>query len=273
YFKQRFAQVTNPPIDPLREALVMSLSVHLGRQGNLLAETPQHADQIQLAGPLLREEELAALEGLERPRWLVQRLGLLFDPQPGVAAVDAALEGLLTEAEGAVRGGATLLVLSDRGVRRERAALPVLLAVSAVHQHLVRCGLRMQASVVAETGEARDDHQLAALLAFGASAVCPFLALRLIAGTVHEQGGERAAALEAQARYLKTLSKGLLKILSKMGISALRSYHGSQLFEAVGLDEAFLERHFTGTPSLVGGIGLAQLAAETLERHASAYAP
>jgi glutamate synthase domain-containing protein 2/glutamate synthase domain-containing protein 1/glutamate synthase domain-containing protein 3 len=270
YFKQRFAQVTNPPIDPLRESLVMSLGVHLGRQGNLLAETPQHAAQVHLAGPLLREEELCALESLERPAWSVRRLSLLFDPAPGVAAFQAALEALLADAEAAVRGGATLLVLSDRGVGRERAALPALLAVSAVHQHLVRCGLRPLASLVAETGEARDEHQLAALLAFGASAVCPFLALQLIAGTVAEGGQD--AVVEAQERYLKTLSKGLLKILSKMGISTLRSYHGAQLFEAVGLDEAFLERHFTGTTSLLGGIGLDEIAAETLERHAGASA-
>jgi glutamate synthase domain-containing protein 2/glutamate synthase domain-containing protein 1/glutamate synthase domain-containing protein 3 len=272
YFKQRFAQVTNPPIDPLRESLVMSLRVQLGPQGELLAETPAHAAQVHLAGPLLRADELRRLEALERKGWRTQRLSLLFAAQAGTPGLAQALEALLSAAAEAVRRGATLLILDDQGVGPDRAALPSLLAVSAVHQHLVREGLRMRASLIVATGEARDDHQLAALIGFGASAVCPYLALAAVAGAVAEQGGNAARAGEAQARYLDTLAKGLLKILSKMGISTLRSYHGAQLFEALGIAEPVIERHFTGTPSYLGGLGLAEIAAEALTRHAAAFA-
>jgi glutamate synthase (ferredoxin) len=271
YFKQRFAQVTNPPIDPLRESLVMSLATHLGPQGDLLAEAPGPGVQVHLEGPLLRTEELKALETWEGPGWVVRRLSLLFPAKGGERAFSRALDRLLGEAAAAVEGGATLLVLSDRGVDEERAALPALLAVSAVHQHLVRQGSRLQTSLVAETGEARDDHQVASLLGYGANAVSPYLALAAIRRAVQAGGNGEDQSGEAEQRYLKTLAKGILKILSKMGISTLRSYHGAQLFEAVGVSAALVRRHFTGTPSFVGGVGLAEIAAETLARHAGAF--
>ena len=269
YFKQRFAQVTNPPIDPLRESLVMSLAVHLGPRGELLSETPEHAAQVHLSGPLLQPAELDALEKLRREGWKARRLSLLFEAGGGGAAFERALERLLRDAAQAVNDAVTLLVLDDHGVGPKRAALPALLAVSAVHQDLVRRGLRLKASLIVDTAEARDDHQVAALIGFGASAVCPYLALQAIGGAAVEKGVE---AHEAQARYLKTLARGLLKILSKMGISTLRSYHGAQLFEAVGLAPELIDRHFTGTPSFIGGLGLADVAAETLDRHALAFA-
>jgi glutamate synthase domain-containing protein 2/glutamate synthase domain-containing protein 1/glutamate synthase domain-containing protein 3 len=272
YFKQRFAQVTNPPIDPLRESLVMSLATHLGPQGNLLAEAPEHAAQVHLEGPLLREEELKGLETWPGPGWASRRLSLLFPAQGGVPAFRRALARLCRQAAAAVEEeGATLLVLSDRGVDERRAALPALLAVSAVHQHLIRRGSRPRTSLLAETGEARDDHQVATLLAFGASAVIPYLALAAIAGAVDRAGGGEKERAEAQERYLKTLAKGVLKILSKMGISTLRSYHGAQLFEAVGVSSRLIRRHFTGTPSLLGGVGLPEIAGEVLARHAGAF--
>jgi glutamate synthase (ferredoxin) len=218
YFKQRFAQVTNPPIDPLRESLVMSLGE-----------------------PLLDSEDVSG-----------EQLSLLFEPP-----LDEALDRLLASAATAVRNGAACLVLSDRGVDPSHATIPSLLAVSAVHQHLIREGLRLDTSIVADTGEARDDHQIAALLGFGADAVCPWLALDL--------------AGENGDRYRDAITKGLLKIMSKMGVSTMRSYRGAQLFEALGIAGDVIERHFTGTPSPIGGIGLDDIERDVLQRHHDAY--
>ncbi|PYQ21848.1 MAG: glutamate synthase large subunit, partial [Acidobacteria bacterium] len=261
YFKQRFAQVTNPPIDPLRESMVMSLGVHLGAQGNLLAEAPEAAAQVHLPGPFLRDRDLAALRAWGGTGGQARTLSLLFPAGGGELAFRRALDELLREAVRAVEAGATMLVLSDRGVDAAHAALPMLLTVATVHQHLVGAGLRLRASLIAETGEARDDHQMACLLGYGASAVNPYLALAV----VRQESG-------SSERYLRALDKGLLKILSKMGISTLRSYHGAQLFEAIGIAPEVVRRCFTGTPSAVGGVGLSTIASETLARHASAFA-
>jgi glutamate synthase domain-containing protein 2/glutamate synthase domain-containing protein 1/glutamate synthase domain-containing protein 3 len=266
YFKQRFAQVTNPPIDPLRESLVMSLAVPLGARGALLAETPEHANQVHLAGPLLTADQLQALETLQRPGWRTRRLSLLVPSRGGVAAFRAALDALKRRAVAAFEQGVTLLVLDDRGTGQGHAALPALLAVAAVDHELVRRGLALRGSLIVETGEARDEHQVAALIGFGAAAVCPWLALDVIAAA--SPAGEAAAA---QGRYLGALSTGLLKILAKMGISTLRSYHAAQLFEAVGLSAELTREHFSLAGSAIGGIGLAEIARDTLRRHASAY--
>ncbi len=217
YFRQRFAQVTNPPIDPLRESLVMSLGQ-----------------------PLLDPQEVSG-----------EHLSLLFH-----STLAEALDRLLANATAAVRNGATSLVLSDRDVDESQAAIPSLLAVSAVHQHLIRQGLRPGTSIVADTGEARDDHQIATLLAFGADAVCPWLAFDL--------AGENGDS------YRAAMAKGLLKIMSKMGVSTMRSYRGAQLFEALGIASDVIERHFTGTPSLIGGIGLDDIEREVRERQHAA---
>jgi glutamate synthase (ferredoxin) len=245
YFKQRFAQVTNPPIDSLRESLVMSLDVRLGPQGDLLSDGPL-PPYVELPDPVLDSVDARTLSLL---------VGVRDD-------FERTLDALLTASAHAVREGATCLVLSDRGVDCDHAALPSLLAVSAVHHHLIREGLRAATSIVADTGEARDDHQVAALIGFGADAVCPYLAFEVV-----ESLGEEGAAV----RYRQTLLKGLLKILSKMGVSTLRSYRGAQLFEAVGIADDVIDRHFTGTPSFIGGIGLEDIARETLARHAAAY--
>jgi glutamate synthase (ferredoxin) len=268
YFRQRFAQVTNPPIDPLRETLVMSLGMRLGPRGPLLEETPEHAAQVHVPSAVLDPGALAAVCGTAPLR--ARRLSTLWTAAGGPAAMHSALEELLAEAAQAVREGATLLVLSDRGLDAQRAALPALLAVSAVHQHLVREGLRLQASLAIETGEARDDHQVASLVAFGAEAVCPHVALGLVRALAARAGQD---VQEAGARYRKALEKGLLKILAKMGISTLRSYHGAQLFEALGVHADVVERHFTGTPSQLGGVGLFGIAEEVLGRHRAAWAP
>jgi glutamate synthase (ferredoxin) len=272
YFKQRFAQVTNPAIDPLREAVVMSLATHLGLRGELLGPAGVDAPRLGLSDPLLDPADVAALDAWDETGWRVERLSLLFPSRDGAAGFAVALEDLLAAAEDAVRQGATLLVLSDRGVDARWAALPSLLAVSAVHQHLVRRGLRLQASLLAEAGDARDDHHVAALIGFGADAVSPYLALETIADAVGRAGGDASDFEAARARYRKALLKGLLKILAKMGVSTIRSYHGAQLFEAVGIGEALVERHFTGTPSPVGGVGLDEIAGDVIARHRAAWA-
>ena len=270
YFKQRFAQVTNPPIDPLRESLVMSLDTHLGPRADLRTETPEHAAQLHLDDPILEEDELRAIAAWRRPRWRVRSLSLRFAAEGGAGELRVALRRLLQEAEIAVRDGAVVLVLSDRGVGRRWAAMPSLLGLAAVHHHLVRRGLRLRTSLVVETGEARDDHQVAALLGFGAEAVCPWLALAMVRDAA-QAAGDSETASEAVRRYRYALSKGVRKILSKMGISTLRSYHGAQLFEAVGVADDVIAAHFTGTPSLVGGVGMEDIAREVLARHARAY--
>lgn len=267
FFRQRFAQVTNPPIDPIREACVLSSRVILGPRRDILTETPAHARQIHLEGPLLTPAQVAHLESA-----VVSRQTLLFDAAGGPAAFEARMATLVEESKRAVDEGATLLVLSDEGVDEERAAVPSLLAVSAVHQSLLRSGRRCQVGIVVVTGQARDDHEVAALVAFGAEAVCPLLALAAIREMVQRDGGGRADERAAEARYLTALERGVMKILSKMGISTLRSYHGAQLFEAVGLSAELLAAHFGIEPTLAGNVDLAALAATTLARHASAFA-
>jgi glutamate synthase (ferredoxin) len=254
YFKQRFAQVTNPPIDPLREALVMSLETDLG-------------EHVRLATPLLRRSELRSLLSWQRDGWSARKVSLLFERD-----LPAALDALLSECARAVRDGVTCLVLSDRGVDAEHAAIPSLLAISAVHHHLVREGLRLRTSLIADASDARDDHHLAALLGYGADAVCPYLALELISGIVCQESGSHEAAEAARRRYRGALTKGLLKILSKMGVSSIRSYRGAQLFESVGLGKALIDAHFPGTPSFVDRLTLDDVARQLLERHRDAFA-
>jgi glutamate synthase domain-containing protein 2/glutamate synthase domain-containing protein 1/glutamate synthase domain-containing protein 3 len=257
YFKQRFAQVTNPPIDPLRERIVMSLRSLLGARGDVFARREQPPTQLVAAGPVLRERDLQALLRSGPVIGEVRSLSLLFDARGGAAAAEAALERLLAQAGQAAGAGAAVLVLSDRGIDAEHAALPALLAVSAVHQRLMRDGLRLKTSLVADTGEARDEHQLATLLGHGAEAVCPWAALGVVGDA---------------ERYVQTLEKGLLKILSKMGIATLRSYQGAQLFEAVGLERGLVETHFRGTRCAVSGATLQDVLEDVLRRHASAFA-
>jgi glutamate synthase (ferredoxin) len=273
YFKQRFAQVTNPPIDPLREALVMSLGVRLGPRDDLLAESPGPGAQVQLEEPLLDAQELSRLLEWKGAGWRAHTVSLLFPAGGGVEAFRRALGRVLEDARRAAEDGVTLLLLSDRGMDAERAALPSLLSVSAVHQHLIRLGLRLRLSLVIETGEARDDHHVAALIGFGAEAVSLSLAVDAVSAAVRRSGGTTSDERAAQVRYRGALRKGLLKILSKMGISTVRSYHGAQLFEAIGIAPDVVQRHFTGTPCSLGGMSLRELAGEVLSRHGDAYAP
>ncbi|TMI83085.1 MAG: glutamate synthase large subunit, partial [Bacillati bacterium ANGP1] len=266
YVRQRFAQVTNPPIDSLRERLVMSLRTLLGARPNVLDEGPEHARLIELGSPLLSNPELADLRVL--PGFRARALSVVFPAAEGGEGLERRLIGLCDEAVYHVEEGTVLLMLSDRAVDPGQAPIPMLLAVGAVHQELIRRGLRMRVSLVAETGEARDVHQIAALIGYGASAVNPYLVYEAIAAEAARAGGEPADAL---ARYRRVIEAGLLKVMSKMGISTVSSYHGAQIFEAVGLDHALVEFALTGTPSRLGGIGLGEIAEDVLERHRRAF--
>ncbi|GIX47653.1 MAG: glutamate synthase [Candidatus Tectimicrobiota bacterium] len=268
YFKQKFAQVTNPPIDPLREKLVMSLYTYLGPRRSFLEESPGHARLIRLASPVLLEHDMATLRQL--PDFPAATLSTCFPVAEGAAGLEAALDRLCEEASDAIDAGKALLILSDRGVDAAHAAVPMLLAVGAVHHHLIRQGKRMKASLLAETGEAWEVHHLACLIGYGASAVHPYLALATVRqlAQAEEEGLDPEQAV---LNYKISLDYGLRKVMSKMGISTVSSYHGAQIFEAVGLSEALVERCFAGTASRLGGIGLAELAADVLARHREGF--
>ncbi|PZN06791.1 MAG: glutamate synthase subunit alpha, partial [Bacillota bacterium] len=260
YFKQRFAQVTNPPIDHLREELVFSLTTRLGPRPNLLAEEPGQARVIELASPVLTGRQMARLRELGRhePRFRWAVLEMLF-PATGPEALEPALDDLCRRAEEAVDAGCSILILSDRGVDAGWAPIPALLATGAVHHHLLRAGKRARASIVVESGEPRDVHHFATLIGYGAAAVHPYLAL------------EAARELGSEANFIKAVEGGLKKVMSKMGISTLDAYMGAQIFEAIGLAPEVLERCFTGTPCQVGGSGFRELAEDVLYWHRLAF--
>jgi glutamate synthase (NADPH/NADH) large chain len=273
YFKQQFAQVTNPPIDPIREKLVMTLVSCLGGEGNLLAQTPPQSRMLELEQPILTSEELSRLVAEPLPHFPVAVLSMLFEARSSSGsgydagvALERALEALCIEAERAVDRGASLLVLSDRGVDASKVPIPSLLATSAVHHSLARAGKRVRAGLLVETGEAREVADVALLIGYGAGAVCPYLAFEAIDAFEMEVSSHDRAH-----HYVHALDKGLLKVMSKMGISCLSSYQGAQIFEAIGLGKETIERWFPGTASRVGGIGLPEIARESLLRHASAY--
>ncbi len=272
YFKQLFAQVTNPPIDSTREAVVMSVSTSVGSERNLLGESPAHARQLVIPQPILLDAELERLRQVDSNVFSAQTLDITWPVAEGTAGLDAALERVSREADEALDGGANILILSDREVGPERVAIPALLAVSSLHHHLVRAGTRLQAGLVIESGEPRDVHHFATLIGYGAAAVNPYVMLETLAHLAEEGWlPESITAEQAQKRAIKGIAKGLLKTISKMGISTISSYCGAQIFEAVGLEPALVERHFTGTPSRIGGIGTTVLAREALDRHARGY--
>ncbi len=271
YFKQRFAQVTNPPIDPLREQLVMSLYTYLGPRGSLLKEEAGHAALLRLDSPILTDDKLTTLAHAEDHALRAAKLSVCFPAADGPSALEPAVRALCAEAEAAVTAGCSLLIVSDRDVDAEHAGIPMLLAVGAVHHHLIRTGQRMRASIVVETAEAREMHHFALLIGYGASAVNPYMAFGTIRHLV-EEGHDVAIGVErAIANYLKVIQKQLLKIMSKMGISTITAYHGAQIFEAVGVGREVIATCFTGTPSSVGGIGFEEIAREVLGRHAQAF--
>jgi glutamate synthase domain-containing protein 2/glutamate synthase domain-containing protein 1/glutamate synthase domain-containing protein 3 len=272
YLRQLFSQVTNPPIDPIREQMVMSLSTHIGPEGNLLDEKPEHAKRIRVARPILTNYDLEKIRSLEGGRFASITLPALFRAADGPGALGPAVDALCERASQAVREGYRLLILSDRGVNEEWAAIPSLLATAAVNHHLIREATRTEVGLIVETGEAREVHHFACLLAFGAGTINPFLAFESLTDLADE--GYLPEGIDgetAQAKYIKAIDKGLLKIFSKLGITSVRSYLGAQAMEAVGLGPELVNRYFTGLPSRLGGIGLAELGEETLRRHRRAY--
>ncbi len=268
YFKQLFAQVTNPPIDPLREELVMSLNSFIGRERNLLDETPEHCRMLKIIQPILTPEDMLRLRGSTHPDLAAAEIDMLFPAGGDGKALETALARLFVQADKAIRGGATLLILTDRNMNAGRAPIPSLLATAGLHHHLIRRGLRTQASIVVESGEPREVIHFALLLGYGANAICPHTVLSTIR-ELSENEALEAPLLPGEAvdKYITSVKKGLLKTFSRMGISTLRSFLGSQIFEAVGLGKELVDNYFTNTASRIAGIGLPEIAAETAERH------
>lgn len=272
YFRQLFAQVTNPPIDPIREEIVMTEETKLGIEKNCLEDGPEHCRRLRLKRPIITNHTLAKIREVQHYHLKSTTLSLLFEPTGSEQDLEEALNRLFQEAEKAIGQGYTLLILSDRGVDQHHASIPILLACSGLHHYLIRQGMRNKVSLLAETGEARDMHHFALLIGYGVHAVNPYLALETIEDEIEK--GHYPSEIDsetAKAHFLKAMRKGLFKIISKMGISTIQSYCGAQIFEAVGLNEAFIEKYFTGTPSRIGGIGLQELQQETIRRHTQAY--
>ncbi|MBV9534532.1 MAG: glutamate synthase large subunit, partial [Solirubrobacterales bacterium] len=272
YFKQLFAQVTNPPIDPIRESVVMSLQAGIGAEKNLLEESPEQAHQLVMDQPILRNHELEKLRQVSHEVFDAATIDITWPIEEGPDGMESRLAALCEEAERYVEHDANILILSDRNLGPERVAIPSLLAVGAVHQHLVRRGTRTRTGLVIESGEPREIHHMATLIGYGAAAINPYVMFEsldeLAQRSLLPEDLERE---EAEKRIVKAIGKGLLKTISKMGISTIKSYCGAQIFEAVGLESRLVERYFTGTASRIGGVGAEQLSTEAMERHFRAY--
>ncbi len=274
YFKQLFAQVTNPPIDPIREELVMSLTSYIGTERNILSETPENCHTLKMPHPVLTNRDLEKLRRISRGDLLASTLPTIFSVLEGEAGLKRALDGLCRRASLAIKAGYTLLILSDRGVDEEFAPIPSLLALTAVHNHLVREGTRTGVALIIESGEPREVMHYCLLIGYGASAINPYLAIE----TIEELAvaGELPQPLPPEAaikNYIKAVNKGLLKVFSKMGISTLQSYRGAECFEAIGLNKELVDQYFTGTASRIEGIGLDVLAKEAIGKHSFAFRP
>jgi glutamate synthase domain-containing protein 2/glutamate synthase domain-containing protein 1/glutamate synthase domain-containing protein 3 len=272
YFKQLFAQVTNPPIDPIRESVVMSLATSVGAEVNLLTESPAHAHQLFMQQPILRNHELEKLRQVSHDIFHAATIDLTWAVEQGPDGMERRIEAICNEASTWIERGANILILSDRNLGAERVAIPSLLAVSAVHHHLVRAGTRLRCGLVIETGEPREIHHMATLIGYGAAAINPYLMFESLDELADH--GRLPVDLDretAEQRIVRAIGKGLLKTFSKMGISTIQSYCGAQIFEAVGLEPGVVDKYFTGTSSRIGGVGIDVLAREALERHFRAY--
>jgi glutamate synthase domain-containing protein 2/glutamate synthase domain-containing protein 1/glutamate synthase domain-containing protein 3 len=273
YFKQLFAQVTNPPIDPIREELIMSLDLSIGRQQNLFAESPEHCRQLSLTQPVLTNEDLAKIRECDTNGIRSRTISITYPSDDSATALEEAIDRVCKEASQAIDEGIEILILSDRDAGEDRMPIPSLIAVGAIHHHLIRTGMRTRAGIVLESGEPREVMHFALLLGYGAGAVNPYLALDTLNdlaghGDLHGHDSD-----EAIANYTKAVGKGLNKTMSKMGISTLASYRGAQIFEALGLDKPVVDRCFTWTASRIRGVGFDVIAKETAMRHHRAYRP
>jgi len=280
YFKQLFAQVTNPPIDPIREEIVMSLATSLGNERNLFDETPEHAHKLLLNQPILLNRELETLRHVVHDVYAARTIDITWPVSEGAEGIAKALDRICRQAREAIAEGVNIIILSDRLLGPRRVPVPSLLALAAVHHHLVLEGTRLRAGIIVESGEPREVHHFATLIGYGASAINPYLLLEtldelVVEGRILRTGADGVeapiGAEDAAQNLVKAIGKGLLKTISKMGISTIQSYRGAQIFEAVGLERELIETHFTGTASRIGGVSVEVLATEALERHARAY--
>ena len=274
YFKQLFAQVTNPAIDSIREALIMSLECYIGPEGNLLETTAAHAQRLRLPQPILDNRQLTALQHIDHRSWTAHTIDISWDKAAGAAGLSAALDRICFDAEQAIDNGHSLIVLSDRALGPARIPISALLACGAVHHHLIRCTKRTRIGIVVETGEAREVHHFCLLSGYGADAINPYLAFE----SLWQAQSDGLLPItktrdEIVDQYCKAVTKGILKVMAKMGISTLRSYKGAQIFEAVGLQDEVVQRCFTGTESRLQGVGFAVLAEEMQRRHHLGYTP
>ena len=271
YFKQLFAQVSNPPLDAIREDLVTSMEAFIGREQNLFAETPEHCHQLKIKSPIITADELEKIREIDAGRIRSKTLSTLFDARGGPGSLKSALERLCAEASQAILDGYSIVILSDRGVDGQRAPIPSLLATSVVHHHLIREGTRTKAGLVVDSGDPREVHHFSLLIGYGAGAIHPYLAM----ASIHQMAasGELNGTKPdyAEKNFIKANVKGILKVMSKMGISTVQSYRGAQIFEAIGLSQELVEQYFTGTPSRIEGIGLDAVEDEVLQRHRSAF--
>jgi len=279
YFKQLFAQVTNPPIDPIREELVMSLISYIGAEGNLLDEKPEDCNRLELSQPILTNLDMAKLRDVNVGNFKTTTISTLFEASRGEEGFRQSLKEICAQADTAIDNGCNIIVLSDWGSSSKMASLPPLLATGAVHHHLIKNGTRGKVGIIVESGEPREVHHFALLIGYGAGAVNPYLVFETIEDLyVHdylpeylEEDRNAEGERRAQSNYIKAIGKGLLKIFSKMGISTLQSYNGAQIFEAVGLNSEVIDTYFTGTPSRIEGVGIDSLAKERLQIHKKAY--
>ncbi|MBV9861365.1 MAG: glutamate synthase large subunit [Alphaproteobacteria bacterium] len=273
YFKQNFAQVTNPPIDPIREELVMSLVSMIGPRPNLLGHEVGTHHRLEVSQPILTDTDLDKIRNIEHlidGRFKTDTLDITWPAADGAEGLVTALDRICWEATEAVLAGHNILILSDRAVSAERVPIPALLATSAVHHHLIRQGLRTSTGIVVETGEAREVHHFCVLAGYGAEAINPYLAFETLE-QIRVENGLPLGPYEVQKNYLKAVGKGLLKVMSKMGISTYQSYCGAQIFDAVGLESGFVERYFTGTATTIEGADLRAIAEEAMRRHHNAF--
>ena len=271
YFKQMFAQVTNPPIDSIREGLVMSLTNYIGSlSSNLLIESTEHCKLVKFESPIITNTDLGKIKDLKDELFTHKVIKMVFPVGGGKLGLENAIENMLAEAEEAVDQKKNYIILSDRDISEDYAPIPSVLAVAAVHHHLIKAQKRMQVGIIVETGDAREINHFALLLGYGASVINPYLAFAAIDHLVKE-GKITRDYVEARKNYIKSIDKGLLKVFSKMGISTLRSYHGAQIFEAIGINQSVIDKYFTGTISKIGGIGLDEITREAVMFHEQAY--
>lgn len=272
YFKQLFAQVTNPPLDAIREEIITSLVTTIGSEGNLLAETPEQSRLLRLEQPILTNAQLEQIRQLDAPGLRSRTLSTVYPRREGIEGMRRRMDDLRQEASRAIADGVTILVLSDRGVSADLVPIPALLSTSGVHHHLVREGSRTRCGLVVETGEAREVHHFALLTGYGAGAVNPYLAFRTLRQMlVDGYLADTFTPDKLEKNYIKAVGKGLLKVMSKMGISTQHSYRGAQIFEAIGLNSSFVEEFFARTPTRIEGVGIEAIAEESLRRHEHAY--